>query len=213
MMSSLEQLEKDQKLNLISQPQLDFGSVELPESGSMTFELEIEVRPTFVSPSLDNMSVKRPVRELSDADLDLQYKAFLERYADVVPKEDEPAELGDLITADLIFTRDGTEVNTAKDIQFRVQPELRFQDGRVPDCGVALAGVKAGESRTTKAIVGSASADPNLRGQEIDVTFHVKDVKYLRLPEVDELFLLRIGFDTEDELKSALKEVLQSRLE
>jgi trigger factor len=179
----------------------------------MTFELEIEVRPTFVSPSLDNMSVKRPVRELSDADLDRQYKAFLERYADVVPKEDEPAELGDLITADLIFTRDGTEVNTAKDIQFRVQPELRFQDGRVPDCGVALAGVKAGESRTTKAIVGSASADPNLRGQEIDVTFHVKDVKYLRLPEVDELFLLRIGFDTEDELKSALKEVLQSRLE
>lgn len=213
MMSSLEQLEKDQKLNLISQPQLDFGSVELPETGSMTFELEIEVRPTFVSPSLDNMSVKRPVRELSDADLDRQYKAFLERYADVVPKEDEPAELGDLITADLIFTRDGTEVNTAKDIQFRVQPELRFQDGRVPDCGVALAGVKAGESRTTKAIVGSASADPNLRGQEIDVTFHVKDVKYLRLPEVDELFLLRIGFDTEDELKSALKEVLQSRLE
>lgn len=212
MMSSLEQIEKDHKLNLISQPQIDFSQIELPDSGPMTFELEIEVRPTFESPSLDNMVVKRPVRELSDADVDRQYKSFLERYADVVPKDGE-AQLGDLISADLVFSRDGSEVNTASDIQFRVQPELRFQDGRVPDCGKALEGVKAGESRTTKAKVGTSSADPNLRGQEIDVTFHVKDVKFLRLPEVDDLFLARIGFDSEEELKSALKEVLQNRLE
>ncbi|MFM1800799.1 MAG: hypothetical protein RJA81_151 [Planctomycetota bacterium] len=212
MMSSLEQIEKDHKLNLISQPQIDFSQIELPDSGPMTFELEIEVRPTFESPSLDNMVVKRPVRELSEADVERQYKSFLERYADVVPKDGE-AQLGDLISADLVFSRDGKEVNTASDIQFRVQPELRFQDGRVPDCGKALEGVKAGESRTTKAKVGTSSADPNLRGQEIDVTFHVKDVKFLRLPEVDDLFLARIGFDTEEELKSALKEVLQNRLE
>lgn len=213
MMSSLEQLEKDQKLNLISQPQLDFNSVVLPETGSMSFDFEVEVRPTFESPAYEHFVVKRPVRTLTDEDRERQYNTFLERYADVVPKEDEPAVLGDLVTADLVFTRDGVEVNTAKDIQFRIQPELRFQDGRVPECGTALVGVKAGESRTAKAQVGSASADPNLRGQEIDVTFVVKDVKFLRLPEVDDFFLERIGFDTEDELKEALNEVLESRLE
>ena len=83
----------------------------------------------------------------------------------------------------------------------------------MPTCGVALAGVKPGEKVTTKALVGTASADPALRGQEIDVTFEVNDLKFLRLPEVNDDFLGAIGFESEDELKEALKEVLQGRLE
>jgi len=213
MLSALEQVEKDHKLNLISQPQLDFEAVALPDSGPMSFEMEVEVRPDFAAPVYDNLTVKRPTRALTDKDTENQYKAFLERYADVVPKTEGGAETGDVIVADLVFSRNGEQVNTAKEIQFRLQPELRFQDGRVPTCGETLAGVKPGESRTTKALVGTASADPTLRGQEIDVTFEVKDLKFLRLPVVDELFLANIGFDTEEELKTALKEVLQSRIE
>lgn len=213
MLSTLEQVEKDNKLNLISQPQLDFESVVLPESGPMSFELEVEVRPDFAAPSYEGLTVKRPTRDLTEKDVENQYKSFLERYADLVPKAEGGAEMGDLVVADLIFTRDGQQVNTAKEIQFRVQPELRFQDGRVPTCGETLKGVKPGDTRTTKALVGTASADPSLRGQEIDVTFEVKDLKFLRLPEVDADFLAAIGFDTEAELKDALKEILQSRLE
>ena len=213
MLATLEQVEKDHKLNLISQPQLDFEAVALPDTGSMSFEMEVEVRPDFEAPAFKELKVKRPTRELSSEDVDKQYKSFLERYADLVPKEDTGAEMGDLVIADLVFTRGGEQVNVAKDIQFRVQPELRFQDGSVPSCGETLLGVKPGEKRTTKALVGTASADPALRGQEIDVTFEVNDLKFLRLPEVNEDFLGAIGFDTEEELKDALKEVLQGRLE
>ena len=197
MLATLEQVEKDHKLNLISQPQLDFEAVALPDTGSMSFEMEVEVRPDFEAPAFKELKVKRPTRELSSEDVDKQYKSFLERYADLVPKEDIGAEMGDLVIADLVFTRGGEQVNVAKDIQFRVQPELRFQDGSVPSCGETLLGVKPGEKRTTKALVGTASADPALRGQEIDVTFEVNDLKFLRLPEVND----------------ALKEVLQGRLE
>ncbi|MCY2934112.1 MAG: trigger factor [Planctomycetota bacterium] len=213
MLATLEQVEKDHKLNLISQPQLDFEAVALPDTGSMSFEMEVEVRPDFDAPSYSDLKVKRPSRVLTPADVEKQYKSFLERYADLVPKTEGGAELGDLVIADLVFSRNGEPVNTAKEIQFRVQPELRFQDGRVPTCGVALAGVKPGQKVTTKALVGTASADPTLRGQEIDVTFEVNDLKFLRLPEVNDDFLGAIGFETEDELKEALKEVLQGRLE
>ena len=213
MLATLEQVEKDHKLNLISQPQLDFEAVALPDTGSMSFEMEVEVRPDFDAPSYSDLKVKRPSRVLTPADVEKQYKSFLERYADLVPKTEGGAELGDLVIADLVFSRNGEPVNTAKEIQFRVQPELRFQDGRVPTCGVALAGVKPSQKVTTKALVGTASADPTLRGQEIDVTFEVNDLKFLRLPEVNDDFLGAIGFETEDELKEALKEVLQGRLE
>ncbi|MFM7738279.1 MAG: trigger factor, partial [Planctomycetota bacterium] len=211
MISALDQLEKDHKLNLLSQPQFDFEKVVLPESGSMSFEIEIEVRPTFEAPSIEGLKVNRPVKEMTDARLEKAYKAFLERYATEVPKNDEPAAMGDLVTADLVFSDAGREINTAVDVIFRLQKELRFQDGRVPELAKALVGVKAGESRETKAQVGSGSADILLRGREIDVKFNVKDVKFLRPPEHMELVLERVGFETEDQLKEALKGVIEER--
>ncbi len=211
MISALDQLEKDHKLNLLSQPQFDFEKVILPETGPMSFEIEIEVRPSFTAPSIENLKVNRPVKEMSEARLEKAYKAFLERYSTEVPKNDEPAVMGDLITADLVFSDAGREINTATDVTFRLQKELRFQDGRVPELAKALVGVKAGESKATKANVGSGSADVLLRGREIDVTFKVKDVKFLRPPEQIDTVLERVGFETEDQLKEALKGVIEER--
>ncbi|MFM7127885.1 MAG: trigger factor, partial [bacterium] len=48
-------------------------------------------------------------------------------------------------------------------------------------------------------------------GREIDVKFNVKDVKFLRPPEHMELVLERVGFETEDQLKEALKGVIEER--
>ena len=99
----------------------------------MRFEMEVEVRPDFPLPAYKALTVKRPVKTITDADVDAQIKAFLERYAQLVPKLEGGAELGDYITADLTFHRDGQTYNEAKEIQFRLQPELRFQDGSVPE--------------------------------------------------------------------------------
>ena len=44
------------------------------------------------------------------------------------------------------------------------------------------------------------------------MTIHVHDLKTLRLPEVDAEFLESIGFESEDELRDALREVLVRRV-
>lgn len=212
LMACLEQIDEDYKLNPITQPQLDVEAIELPDEGPMTFELDVEVRPEFALPTYKALTVKRPVKTIGDADVDGQLKLFLERHAQLVPKLEGAAEIGDFITADLRFHRDGTTLNEAKEIQFRLQPELRFQDGSVPKIGEALVGVKPGESRDAEAKIGSGSVDPNLRGQNIQVTFQVHDLKQLRLPEVDNAFLSGLGFDTEGELRDALREILERRL-
>ncbi len=212
LMAALEQLDEDYKLNPITQPNLDIKAIELPDEGPMRFEMEVEVRPEFPLPAYKALTVNRPVRTISEADVDLQLQRFLERYAQMVPKLEGGAELGDFITADLRFHRDGQMLNEAKEIQFRLQPELRFQDGSVPDVGTALVGVKPGESREADARIGSSSPDPSLRGQAIRVTFQVNDLKQLRLPEVNTSFLNSIGFDTEAELRTALREILDRRV-
>ena len=87
-----------------------------------------------------------------------------------MPKLEGGAEPGDYVVADLTFTRDGTTLNEVKEIQFRLQPDLRFQDGVIPDLAKALTGAKPGEARKAEAQIGTSSPDPTLRGQAVEVT-------------------------------------------
>jgi trigger factor len=213
LMGALEQLDSDYKINPISQPELDLEAIELPDDGPMRFEFDVEVQPDFPLPDYKSLTVKRFVREVTEADVDAQLKAFLERYGQIVPRFEGGAEIGDFITADLRFQKDGVVLNTVKEIQFRLQPELRFQDGRVPELAGALAGVRPGDVRDADAIVDLSSADHAIRGQTIGVTFHVHDLKTMRMPEVNTAFLQSIGFDSEAELRDALHGVLERRYE
>ncbi|HEV3163612.1 MAG TPA: trigger factor, partial [Isosphaeraceae bacterium] len=213
LLASMEQLDKDYKINPIAQPEIDVEAIELPETGPMRFEVDIEVEPDFTLPDYKSLTVKRPVKTLTDADVEAQLQLFLERYAQLVPKLEGGAELGDFVTADLRFDRDGVVVNEAKEIQFRLQPELRFQDGHVPGLADALLGAKPGDLREANAEIGMSSPDPAIRGRTIRVTFNVLDLKRLRLPEVNTAFLQGIGFDSLEDLRTALREVLDRRLQ
>jgi len=146
LMAALEQLDEDYKLNPITQPSLDLAAIELPDEGPLRFEMEVEVRPEFPLPAYKALTVNRPVKAITDADVDAQLKQFLERYAQLVPKLEGGAALGDFVTADLKFHADGQPLNEAKEVQFRLQSELRFQDGSVPDLVGALGGVRPGET-------------------------------------------------------------------
>lgn len=212
LMATLEQLDEDYKLNPIAQPNLDMEAITIPDEGPMTFEMDVEVQPDFPLPAYKALTVKRPVREIQDADVEGQMRLFLERYAQLVPKLEGGAVIGDYVTADLAFHKDGIQLNQAKEIQFRLQPELRFQDGTVPDLAGALVGARPGDVREADAQVGTSSPDPALRGQQIRVTITVHDLKTLRLPEVDQKFLDSIGFESETELRDALREVLERRV-
>jgi trigger factor len=213
LMACMEQLDEDYKLNPITQPKLDVDAIEIPDDGPMRFEMDVEVQPEFALPNYKGLSVKRPVKKITEADVEAQLKQFLERDAQLVPKLQGGAQVGDFITADLVFHKDGVTLNQAKEIQFRLQPELRFQDGHVPELEAALVGAKPGEVREASAHVGSSSADPALRGQMILVNFHVHDLKTLRLPEINAEFLDSIGFDSLGDLRQALSEVLERRRE
>jgi len=213
LMASLEQLDEEHKLNPITQPDFDVDAIELPEDGPMVFEMDVEVRPDFPLPAYKALTVKSPVKTINEADIDAQVKAFQERYAQLIPKLEGGAEVGDFVTADLSFHLGGRTYNEAKEIQFRLQQELRFQDGTVPGLDAVLVGVKPGETREADAKIGSSSPDPELRGKTIKVTFKVLDLKTLRLPALDAEFFKSTGFDDLADLRDALNGVLERRHE
>ena len=214
LMASLEQIDEDYKLNPITQPKLDVEAISLPDDGPMSFEMEVEVRPDFEVAEYKSLKVKRPVKTIREPDVDAQLSRFLERYAQVVPKLEGEARIGDYLTADLTFVKpDGSVLSHVKETEFRLQPELRFQDGHIRDMGRALEGVKPGETREVDAKLGTSVADPALRGQTVKVKVLVHDLKQLRLPEVNPEFLESIGFESVDELRQAVRDALQRRNE
>ena len=53
LMDSLTQINEEQKLSAISEPDFDLEAVEMPDEGPMTFEFDIEVRPEFEMPQVE----------------------------------------------------------------------------------------------------------------------------------------------------------------
>ncbi len=117
LMAALEQLDEDYDLNPIAQPQLDLAAIVIPDEGPLNFELDVEVRPDFALPAYKALTVNRPVKTISEADVDDQLKRFLERHGSLVPKLDGGAEVGDYLTTDLTFVHaDGRVLNEAKEV-------------------------------------------------------------------------------------------------
>jgi trigger factor len=211
--SALDQIDQDYKLDPIVQPRLDIDAIELPESGPMSFEMDVEVRPQFDVPNFKGLKVQRPVVEITEKAVDAQMTRHIERYGQIVPKLEGAAEVGDYLTADLVFLRpDGRPINEVKEIQFRLQSELRFQNGTIPDIASKLVGTKPGDSRQVEGKLGSAVEDPSLRGATIGVQIRVNDLKQMRLPELNDEFINSIGFDSLDELRQAVRDAIDRRL-
>ncbi|MFO0891474.1 MAG: trigger factor [Isosphaeraceae bacterium] len=212
LMASLGQIDEDYHLDPITQPKLDLEAINLPDDGPMAFEMDVEVRPDFALADYKGLKVKRPVKTIREDDVEAQLERFLERYSQIVPKLDGEARIGDYITADLEFLRpDGSVLSHAKEIEFRLQPELRFQDGHIPEMGRGIEGAKPGDVREVEAKLGSSAADPGLRGQGVNVRVTVHDLKQVRLPEVNPAFLASIGFDSREELREAVQDALKRR--
>jgi len=214
LMSSLEQIDADYQLDPITQPQLNIETIVLPDDGPMQFEMDVEVRPEFDLPDYQGLKVVRPIAGIAEKDVDLELTHYLEQRGQVVPKLEGAAEQGDYLTADLVFVRgDGKRLGELKETEFRLQSELRFQNGSISNISDALVGVKPGESRQVEAKLGTAVDDALLRGATIAVQIRVHDLKRLRLPELNQEFLNSLDFDSVDALRLAVRRNLQRRLE
>jgi trigger factor len=212
LMESLEQVGEEHKIEAIGEPKFDISAIEVPESGPMVYEFEVEVSPEFALPNYKGLKISRPTKEFGEADVNRQLKKFLEGYAQLVPKSG-PAARDDFAIVDVVFRDGGEEISKASELSLRIQPVLRFRDGTVNNFEKSMVGASAGDVRTVDVVISNEAPNAALRGRTIKAEFTVKDVKRLRLPELDKEFLERVGYTTEEQLRDALHSVLRRRLE
>jgi trigger factor len=212
LMKSLEQVGEDSNLQVISEPKIDFAAIELPEIGPMVYEFEVEVSPEFELPNYKGVRIQRPVKEFGEADVDKQQAKFLHDYGQLVPKAGAAAS-GDYLICDVAFRDGAQEISKSEELTIRIQPVLRFRDGTIEQFERAMVGVQAGESRKVPVSITTEAPNVALQGKTIEAEFIVKDLKRVRLPELNKEFLEKIGYQTVEQLRDALHSVLRRRLE
>ncbi|MEA1950459.1 MAG: trigger factor [Planctomycetota bacterium] len=212
-LDAISQVNDDEDLSAISEPDFDLDVVNLPDEGPMTFEYDLEVRPEFDLPQWKGMTIEKPVHEFQKEDIDSQLESILSRYGRLVP-HDGAAEMGNYLTVNLKFTHNDQVLSSAEEEVIRLRSVLSFRDGKIEDFGKIMKGVAAGETRTSEAELSQDAPNVALRGEKITATFEVLDVKELELPELDGDFLESMGdFESEADLRDAVKDQLERQLE
>lgn len=213
LVDSIAQINEEEGLSAISEPDLDLDSIDLPDDGPMTFEFDLEVRPNFEMPKWKGLTLERPVHEFTSADIDAALENLLARYGRLVPHEG-PAAAGDYVTCDITFRHEGEVLSRASEQLVRIRPVLSLHDGNIEKFDELMAGVEAGQTREATVRLTDDAPNEALRGQEVAAEFEVLEVKRLELPELSAKFLEEIGdFESEGDLRDAISDNLTRRLE
>jgi trigger factor len=212
LLQSLEQLAEDHHLNPIAQPDIDPFKIDLPADGPLSYEFEVEVAPEFDLPQYRGLKLKRPVKDITDADVASAQEKFLRNNGTLVTK-DGPAALGDHITADVVIRLGDQEISKFDALSLRIDPQLAFKDGIAEEFGARMTGVRVGEARTADIKLSQALADQNLRGKTVTGSFAVTEVKQVKMPDLTPEFLQQLGVTSEDQLKEKIRIALQRQLQ
>ena len=210
LMDSLTQISESEVFSAISEPDLDYEQVSVPDEGDLKFEFNIEVRPDFEMPKWKGLKLERPEYDFTDADVDDELEKLTAQFSTLEPVEDKVAA-GDYIEANITTRQDGKDIASASDISIQVLPSLSLADGMIEGFDKLIIGAAAEEKKTAKVTINEFSENVELAGKELEIEFEILDVKRKGGDGVEGL-AEKTGMDME-ELRKRIKEGLESRLE
>jgi trigger factor len=213
LLASLEQLADEHDIAPLAPPNLDPFGVALPKEGPLVYEFDVEVRPEFDLPNYKGLKLKRPIKDYGAEDVATEKRRLLAPYAQVVPKPEGNAQIGDIIVADVTVREGERLLNEMKEQRIRLEPKLAFKDGVAPRFGEQLKGASAGDKRTVDIDLSTSAADESLRGKRVQAEFAVSDVKTLRMPEMTHEFMHNFGVHSEEQLDELIHVLLKRRLD
>jgi trigger factor len=185
----------------LGQPDLEV--TRLDDGKELAFTAEVDVRPSFELPDLEQLSVTVDNAEVDPDQVEEYLRSLRERFASL-KTVDRPVQTGDFVSIDLAATIDGKAVEDAQasGVSYEVGTESML-DG----LDEALAGMSAGESSTFTAELAGGKQE----GMTADVLVTVNSVKVKELPELDDEFAQSASeFDTVGELRASTRKQLEA---
>ena len=184
----------------------DVELVEMNDGGPLVFKALVPTRPIVTLGPYKGLAVERRLLQVTDADIDEQIDTLRNRQAEYPDAGDRPAQMGDMLLADVASVVEGSEdAETGKS-----RPAFIEVGRNIPDFDNALVGMTKGETKSIEATYPDNFPDENLRGKKADFVVTVNELRDKVLPELNDEFAAKVHptAKTVEELKTAIRENL-----
>lgn len=221
---SYTQAIEDEKLDVIGEPDVkDLEDITVPESGSMTYTVEVEITPDFEMPSFDGIKVEKKTSEVTDEDVTKEIEQYRERYGKMSAVDDATVAEGDYVQSDVKVLAgeqagdDAEVLHEHAGAYTLVHGEDKDHKGHVAgilikDLGKQLTGKKVGDTVDISMTGPESHENDQIKGQPITIRMAMTHVHRLEPAAIEEL-LPQFGMQSEDELRERLKTMLEQRNE
>ncbi len=193
----------------INQP--EFELVQVEEGKPLLFNAVVEVLPEVELGEYRGLQAEQEKVEVDDLQVDHHIYMLREQNARLVPREDEPAREGDLVTIDFKGFVDGEAFEGGEAEDHSLELGSR---SFVPGFEEQLVGVKPGEEKEVVVTFPEDYRNEELAGKEAVFQVKMKEIKEKQLPELNDDFVKEVSeFETLDEMKTDLKEKMLNNAE
>jgi trigger factor len=210
---------EDEGLDVIGEPDVkDIENIELPEEGSLSFDVEVEVAPTVELPDLEGIEVTRPTKTITDEDVDEQIETMCERFGNMQEVPDTEVADRDYVKCEVRILEgedagdDAPEIAHHPSTYLLAHGEDMDYKGHVvgiliDDLGKRVIGKKAGEVLRISMTGPAGHEDERIKGQPITVVITLNAVERLE-PLSTEKLMEMMSQDSEEDMRNYFRDTL-----
>jgi trigger factor len=197
---------------------VDISKIELQEDQPLTFDVTVDVEPEFKLPKYTDIAIKEEKDEVTDGQVQEQIDEILKQHANYEEVEGKTVEAGDM--AQLTYTA-AVENQPLEEIA----PEAKGigkgegywvsadEHAFLPGMGEAIVGLNTGDKKEVEVNFPEDFMVKELAGIKALYNIEVTAVRVRTLPQIDETFLGRLQVESEEELRSRIREELEKQAE
>lgn len=190
---------KEQNLRPIAMPKVK--DLHLHPGKPISFELEVEVAPTFEPKGYKSLAVSKNEYKVEDKDIDARVTQLQEGNARLEIATGDAVEENHYVVVDFDLSRDGKTIEGGKGKSELIDMS---SDQTIEGLNTNLLGVKRGEEK---------EFEVKINGEATAAKVKVVEIKTKILPKLDDEFAKDLGFETMDLLKAKLREVAEQENE
>jgi trigger factor len=202
---------EDNNLKLAHEPQIQFPESQeevekaMEAKGDLAFTVALEVLPVFELADLSDVTVKKPVADVTDAEITESLERMAKQNRSFEPKEGAAVD-GDRVVVDFVGRIDGTEFEGGKGEDIRVE---LGSNTFIPGFEDQLLGLKAGDTKLVKVTFPVNYMAAHLAGKDAEFDVTVKEIEAPGELKIDDEMAKGFGMESLDKLKDAIRDAIK----
>jgi trigger factor len=207
-----QQVLSDRGLRAATQPKVDV--VSLPQDAApadLEFKVEVELLPEIAAPDFAALTLTRLKAEPDSDAVEKALTDIAARQRVLEPVEEtRPAAKGETLVVDFVGRVDGTAFpgGAGTDVDIEVAGA-----GFIPGFTEQVEGMSPGETKTIDVAFPEDYGTRDLAGKQAQFEITAKALKISILPAIDDSLAEKLGFDTLEDLRGAIKRQMQRELD